>query len=710
MAAKTLFIVESPAKARKISKFLGKDYIVEASGGHVSDLSTDGKNNLGVDIENNFKPKYVIIPDKKDRIRVLIKCASQASHIMLAADNDREGEAIAFHLAEILKKTKLPVSRVTFQQITKDAVLKGIKNARDLDKDLYDAQQARRVLDRIVGFSVSPFLIKKFGPNLSAGRVQSVAVRLVVDREREIEAFVPEEYWSITAALAKKSSKEGFIAKYAKKVTDSKTAAKVKKDLDGDSYSVKSVTQQEVKQKPHPPLITSSLASFAAGKYKFSAAKTMKAAQSLYEAGLITYIRTDSVRCDPDAISACRQWLDSNNYDKPAKPNAYATKKAAQDAHEAIRPTDIENTPKNVYLSGDEQKVYTLVWEKFVASQMNPALYDATAVVVESSSGHELKANGRVLKYKGWLEIMDDLDGKKDNALPNLAKGDDLDLIPPKVKSAKKATKPPPRFTERRLIEELEKRGIGRPSTYAAIMSKITARNYVERKSNAFIPTDRGKKVIDSLVDFFEFMKYEYTASMETQLDKIAEGSLGYVKMLTGFYNPFKVQLKKAYSSNNKDYGFRCDKCGNDTPMYLQHGKFGFYLSCANYRDGCKNSISVEMKGDKPVIKNTRGEIDDDVKCPNCKSGMVKMDGQFGPFYSCSEYPVCRGKRKVPYGKKCPECKDELYATIWQGDSLLFCMGYSKGCRYREPLKENLANPKRLVKKTIPKQIKKMLK
>jgi DNA topoisomerase-1 len=495
-------------------------------------------------------------------------------------------------------------------------------------------------------------------------------------------------------------------------VTDSKIAKKIKADLDADSFIIKDVKQQEQKQKPSPPFITSSLTSAAAGKYKFSAAKTMKAAQALYESGMITYIRTDSVRCDSESIDFCRQWLTENNHDIPQKPNIYSTKKTAQDAHEAIRPTDIELTPKNVYLSNDAQKVYTLIWERFVASQMTPAIYDSTVVIVESSSGHQLKVNGKVLKYKGWLDIMDDLGGKRDKnvVLPKLKCNDNVYLIPPKVKSNKRATKPPPRFTEQKLIDELEKKGIGRPSTYAAIMSKITARNYVERKTNVFSATDRGKEVIDILISFFDFMEYKYTADMELQLDKIAENKLKYVDMLTEFYDPFKKQLKRAYNSENKDYGFRCDKCKKDTPMYLRNGQYGFYLSCVNF-PACKYTISCDVVDDKPVIKKRRTKIIDDVRCPVCSSGMVlNTGGAFGPFYFCSEYPICKGKRKVPYGKKCPECNNELYATIYHGDSVLFCMGYPD-CRHSEKLKEKIPDPKKLVKSsTMPKRVRRALK
>lgn len=708
--SKILIIVESPAKAKKISKFLGPDYIVKASFGHVVDLATSGKGNYGVDTDNGFKPKYCVIPDKKDKIKLIINAAKNTKQILIASDPDREGEAIAWHLADLLEKTKVPIFRVSFNEITKKAVVKGVSNPGPLNKELYDAQQARRVLDRIVGFAVSPFLIKKFGPKLSAGRVQSVAVRMVVDKEREIERFEPEEYWNITAALAKiKNESDCFVAKYANKVTNEKTAKKIKGDLDGDTYKVLSLIEQEKLKKPYPPFITSSLASSVAGKYRFAASRTMKAAQSLYEAGHITYIRTDSTRCSDDSIKECRAWLKNNNYDVPTKPNIYSTKKAAQDAHEAIRPTDVSVTPKNLYLTDDEQKVYALIWERFVASQMNPAVYDSVSVSVESSSGHILKANGRTLKYKGWLEITSDLDrDDKDLKLPLLKKNDVLMLVPPKVKAEQKFTVPPSRYTEKTLIKVLEKKGIGRPSTYAAIMSKITHKNYVEKKANAFIPTDRGKQVVDNLIKYFDFMNYDYTAAMEGKLDKIADGKLAYVDMLTDFYSPFQKELKTAYMSDHKDYGINCDKCSSR--MILKHGKFGFFLSCIEYPQ-CKSSLNCDMVNDEPVIKPRFSvELIKGVECPNCKSGMVKRDGKFGPFYACSEYPRCKGTRKVPYGKKCVKCGGELYATIYNEDNVLFCMNYPD-CKHSESLPEGeLANPKKLTGKKLPKKISNLLK
>lgn len=706
---KTLIIVESPAKARKISKILGDKFVVKASYGHVVDLSTDGFGNLGVDIDNDFTPKYIVIPDQKDKVKAIIAAAKGVDQIYAAPDPDREGEAIAWHLAEILKNTKLPIFRVTFDEITQKGIMKGIKAPRNINIDLFNAQQARRVLDRIVGFSVSPFLIRKIGPKMSAGRVQSVAVRMVVDREREIEAFKPEEYWPISAQLAKSLKEESFSAKYINKVTNEKDALKIKSDLDNDKYKVFEVVEEQKPKKPNPPFITSSLASSAAGKYKFAAARTMKAAQALYEAGKITYIRTDSFRLSEDAVEECRLWLKENAYDIPDKSNIYATKKAAQDAHEAIRPTDVTLTPKNIFLPDDEQKIYTLVWERFVACQMNPALYDNVNVTIKTSSDYLLKANGRTLKYKGWLEIMGDIDNDdSDVKLPILKKNDELILVSPKVKTEQKFTKPPPRFTEKTLIKELERRDIGRPSTYATIMSKITQRSYVQKKSNTFFPTDCGKKIVDKLVDAFCFMDYNYTADMEKKLDKIACGKLGYVEMLNGFYIPFKEELKKAYSVDQKDYGFICDKC--KSKMVLRHSKFGFFLACSGYPK-CNRTLSVDMVGDKPILRGTlKPDLIDNIICPNCKSGMVKRDGKFGPFYACVEYPKCKGTKKVPYGKKCTECGHELYAAIYNNKNVLFCMNYPN-CKHKEDLSDGeVANPNMVASKKPPKKLKKMLK
>lgn len=712
LMTKTLLVVESPAKAKTLAKYLGPDYIIRASYGHIIDLVSGGKNGIGVDIENKFKPKYAVIPDKKDKLKAIIDAASQVQQIYLASDPDREGEAIAWHLADALQSTGKPIKRVLFKSLDKNPVLASIANPIELDSDLYDAQQARRVLDRIVGFLVSPFLMNSIGPSLSAGRVQSVAVRIIVDREREIENFKPEEYWNITSCLAKpKSLTESFIAKYANKVIDKITAEKIKKDLDTDTYLISELDEKEKKRNPYPPLITSSLATSAAGRYKFSAAKTMKAAQTLYEAGLITYMRTDSFRLSPESVEACRDWLKDHSHDLPATPNVYASKGNAQDAHEAIRPTDVNKLPQNVFLSEDEQKIYRLVWERFVASQMKPALYDTVSVAVKSSSGHLLKANGRVLKYKGWLDITGDFENEDEGEakLPILKKGDQLVLVPPKVKAEQKFTQPPPRYSEKTLIKELEKKGIGRPSTYVSIMSKITDRSYVAKKSDMLIATDLGKKVVDSLVKHFSFMEYKYTADMEEQLDQIADGKIDYVKMLSLFYSPFSIQLKDAYTSNRKDYGFVCEKCNKK--MELKHGRFGFFMACIDY-PGCKNTFSCEMIEEKPVRKMNAPEVVEGINCPKCSSGMIKKDGKFGPFYSCSTYPKCNGSGKVPFGKKCDKCNNELYATVFDGELKLACMGYPN-CKNIESLpkgtKMNWMDPKELNPVKLNKTVKKVL-
>jgi DNA topoisomerase-1 len=720
---KILVVVESPAKAKTISKYLGKEYVVRASAGHIFDLSTGGKHNFGIDIDKGFIPKYTVIPDKKDKLKAIMNAAKSASSVYLATDDDREGEAIAWHLAEALKSVKVPIKRIKFREITKKGISDALKNIGDLDRGLFDAQQARRVIDRIVGFSVSPLLIHKFGPKLSAGRVQSVAVRIVVDREREIEAFIPEEYWNITATLAKKKElDDSFVAKYSKKVTDEKTAKKIKADLDGDDYNIKSLDESERKRNPPPPLITSSLAKSAAVRYKFTTARTMKAAQSLYEAGMITYMRTDSYRCSGESIMSCRGWLSENGYDCPEKPNFYAVKKkgakntkkakaAAQDAHEAIRPTNVKVTPQNIYSSEDEQKVYRIVWERFVASQMLPALYDNVNAVIETTSGHQLKASGRTLKYAGWLEIAHDLEKESNNdvKLPKLKVGENVILVKPKVVADQKFTKPPPRYSEATLIDELKKQGIGRPSTFAAIMSKITSRNYVERKAGAFCPTDLGKKIVDDLVKYYSFMNINYTANMEQNLDKIADGDLKYLDMLNDFYEPFQGELRKSEMSSNTDYGFECPKCGGK--MVLNHGIYGYYLACYDYPKKCKGTISCNIVDDKPVPKESfKSEVVSGVSCPKCKSDMVKRDGKFGPFYACTKYPKCKGTRKAPYGKKCPQCGCDLYATLWKGKDVLFCMGYPS-CKYSEDLpKGTIADPKKFAKKKkISKKIRKII-
>lgn len=684
MSNKYLVVVESPSKIKTIQKYLGAEYIIRASFGHVMDLKTSDKNKLGVDLENGFKPIYGILTEKKDKIKAIVEAAKGVDCIMLATDADREGESISWNIAEILK-TKIPIKRVLFNEITKKGIMEGISNPKELDKNLFAAQQARRVLDRLVGFMVSPYLMNHFGPNLSAGRVQSVAIRMVVDREREIEQFKPEEYWNIVATLAKPTQlSEMFIAKYANKITNKVDGEKIKKDLESDSFKILEVISEEKKKSPPPPLETATLQQAAALRFNFPSSKTMKLAQALYEAGLITYMRTDSLRISPEAINAARSWLGSQGYQIPDKPNYYASKDA-QDAHEAIRPTNIEALADKIGLSQDETKIYKLIWERFVACQMLPAVFDTVAVTVQSSSNHLLKANGKVLKFKGWMEIIQDLEKieEDDIRLPKLIENEEVVLVPPRVKAEQKFTQPPSRYKEHSLIKELKKRGIGRPSTYAAIMAKITDRNYVEKKKDVFYPTDLGKKVVDSLVNFFDFMQYKYTAEIEEKLDLIADGKLSYLDMMNNFFPGFKDQLKTAYQSHQKDYGFKCEKC--DKPMLLKHGKYGYYLACAN-RPDCTNTKSCDIVNDVPVIRNSFAKpLVEGISCPKCEAGMIAKDGKFGRFYACSKYPKCSGSRKMPFGKKCDKCGNEMYATVFSGETKLACMGYPN-CRNIENL------------------------
>ena len=713
----TLLIVESPGKLKTLSKILGDDYIVRASFGHIMELAPNGKNKFGIDIENGFKLKYGLIPEKKDKVKAIIDSTYNVKEILVASDPDREGEAISFHLKDCLESAGVPIKRVVFNEITKAAVLKAIANPINFNSNLYDAQQARRALDRLVGFMCSPWLIKTIGPNLSAGRVQSVAVRLVIDREDEIKSFQPEEYWNIFATLAKsKSLSEKFDAKFIKKVTNKIDAEKIKSELEADDFIVTSVEAKEKKRNPFPPLTTSKLQQVASGRYGIPIAGIMAAAQSLYEAGLITYMRTDSVRSSPESITEVRSWLAENKHKVPLKPNSYASKDSAQDAHEAIRPTYIEKTPDEMSLSGDQQKVYRVIWERFVASQMEPALYDTLSILIKTSSGHELKASGRTLKYAGWLSVATDQvsvksEDEDDIQLPLLKNGDNLNLVSPKITLDQKFTQPPPRYGEAILVKELEKRGIGRPSTYASIVETIKNRGYVELKNKVYHGTDVGKQVIDKLTKYFKFLEYDYTANMEQQLDIIAEGKLKYVDMLSTFFDTFQKELKTAYNDLNdaSRTDILCSKC-QKSKMLIKHGQYGYYLSCSD--TDCKNNISCEVVDGKPVIKQNK-QVEPGISCPKCSGDMTKKDGKFGPYYACLDFS-CGGKGKVPYGKKCPKCNEELFLTLYGDDSVLFCMGYAKtGCNYKEnlPPQKQIANPKNYnTGDGLPKNIKRILK
>lgn len=691
---KILIVMESNKKSKEVQKYLGDSYIVRACQGHIADLSSTPQNRLGVDISNGFKPIYAPILAKQDKVDAIIDVAKSVKEILLAPDPDREGESISFHLAKVLENiTKVPIRRVKFKEITKAGIKAGIANPLELDKNMYDAQQARRVLDRLVGFMVSPFLMDMIGPSLSAGRVQSVTLRMIVDREREIENFKPDEYWSISAVLANEAKlADKFVTRYAGiKVTNKEDALKIKTALDKDTYSVIEVVAEEKIKKPFPPLETATLQQSASRRYKMSTKKTMEIAQSLYESGIITYHRVDSIHSSPEAVGELRDWLKQNGHDVPDKATLYIPKGSnVQGAHEAIRPTDIKNLPAKANLTDDEKKVYLLIWERFVASQMKPALFDTVAATVKSSSGYLLKANGRTLKYKGWLTILDIKDDEEEGKLPPLKKGDVVVLVPPKIKAEQKFTQPPSRYKDYSLVEELKSRGIGRPSTYATILTKVTDRGYVEKNKESYYATDLGKKVADILIKFFDFMEYKYTSDMESQLDKIAEGNLSYLEMLNSFFPKFKEQLKKASSANEKNYGIDCWICKN--PMRLKHGKFGYYMACSEYPAKCKATFSCEIVDGLPVKKDNRSILIEGVLCPKCSNGMTKRDGKFGPFYACL-IPSCRGTRKIPFGKKCSDCGGELYITIYHEENVLFCMNYPN-CFHKEKMDRIIPDPK----------------
>lgn len=579
-----LIIVESPAKAKSIQNYAGKDYKVVACKGHITDLAKGGSHGLGVDVDNNFKPKYFIIDDQIATLEMLMDEAGKCDEILMASDPDREGEAIAWHLCSRLEDLRKPMSRIEIHEITKKGVAEALKKSRAVNLPLFKSQEARRILDRLVGFMASPFLMNFFGKNLSAGRVQSVVARMIVDKEREIESFKPEEYWVIQANLAN-SSQMSFTAKYDKRITNGIDAATVKAILEGNNYDAKyivsDVDASEEKKKPNPPLITAKLQQIMSKQHSMSPDRTMKAAQSLYENGYITYMRTDSIRISDEALKDARSYLKDNGYSIPKTANVFKNKDAAQDAHECIRPTDLTLTPDTPQLLGDEKSVYDVIWRYFLASQMSPAIYNTLKVSVslKDDSNHTLKASGKSLKSEGFLKILGPVDQSKID-IPNLVKGEELSLFGKyPVSSEQKFTQPPARYSEAHLIETLEKKNIGRPATYAELLSKISVRNYVEKHGNVFHPTDLGKTITDELVKFFSFMEYDYTAEMEEKLDLIATGKIDQVSMLKEFFDPFKNELNKAYALHGSE---TCDKC--KSPMTIRNTKAGEkFWGCSAY-------------------------------------------------------------------------------------------------------------------------------
>jgi len=663
--ADSLVIVESPAKAKTIGKYLGSKFIVKASMGHIRDLP---KSQIGVEIENEFQPKYITIRGKGNVLKELKDASKKVKKVYLAADPDREGEAIAWHLAHYLELDERDECRVVFNEITKQAVKDAFKTPRPIDMDLVNAQQARRVLDRLVGYKISPLLWKKVKKGLSAGRVQSVAVKLVIDRENEINAFIPEEYWSITAHLLKGAA--AFEAKFyslhgdKKELKNEQDVKEVLEAIGGASFIVGDVKEKERQRNPSPPFITSSLQQEAARKLNFRASKTMQVAQQLYEGvdlgnegtvGLITYMRTDSTRISPVAQEETLAYI-AQKYGQtyvPESPRIYLKKNAnTQDAHEAIRPTSVLREPDSVkaYLSRDQLRLYKLVWERYVASQMASAVLDTMTVDLNAGSV-QFRANGSKLKFPGFMKIYvegnDDGQADEERLLPPLSAGERVETS--QIDPKQHFTQPPPRYTEARLVRTLEELGIGRPSTYAPTLETIQKRNYVAIEEKKFVPTELGELIIQLMEEFFpEILDAEFTAHMEDDLDHVEEGKENWVQVIGEFYKSFEKRLTVA-EEEMKEVEIRdepsdetCDKCGK--PMVYKMGRFGKFLACSGFPD-CRNT--------KPIVKDTG------VGCPKCGKGQVveRRSKKGRLFYGCDRYPECDYVSwDKPVAQACPDC------------------------------------------------------
>ena len=763
--SKSLVIVESPAKAKTIEKYLGKGFEVLASVGHIMDLP---KNDIGVELENRtFEPTLIVSPGKEKVVAQLKRAAAKADEIFLAPDPDREGEAIAYHLALQLgttAKERKKIRRVTFNEITKKAVQEAFKHARDLDQNLVDSQQTRRILDRLVGYQISPLLWDKVRRGLSAGRVQTVAVRLIVEREREIGAFQPVENWTLDALLhpdkeADKSFKARFVGIDGEAVRVANGQDKDGKDqfisnalpdeasmkavvaaLDRAQWSLVSVQSTEKQRRPSAPFITSQLQRDAASKLGFNVRRTMGVAQRLYEGievgaegttGLITYMRTDSPRIAPEAIAVAREWIGKQLGAQylPASPNVYKGKKAAQDAHEAIRPTDASRTPESIarYLTEEQLKLYRLIWQRFVASQMMPAVFDVTtakiaAVSSQTGKSYDFRASGSVTRFDGFLKVYEVLEDKKDDddesssKLPNLDNVKKLELE--KLEHEQHFTQPPPRYNEASLVKVLEERGIGRPSTYASIINTIQDREYATKISGRFYPTEIGMVVCDLLVESFPYIfDVAYTAKLEEELDEIEEGNEKWTTLLNGFYSYFEGELKDA-GKNMRDIkrmekktDEKCDLCGS--PLLLKWGKFGSFYACSAYNKKDKSSCTFtkENTAAKPDMNTPEGQeaTETEEYCDNCGRVMVLRRGPFGMFMSCpgfNEDPPCKTFRKLsskqqqkvaapkPTGEDCPQCGKPLVLRQGSYGEFVSCSGYPK-CKYvKQNLIEGLKCPK----------------
>jgi len=752
--AKNLVIVESPAKAKTINKFIGKDYVVKASVGHVRDLP---KSEIGVD-EDTFVPKYEILEGKEKVVSELKAAAKKADHIYIASDPDREGEAIGWHVMSLLGKDSVKVRRVLFHEITKNAVRKAIANPGEIDMNKVNAQQARRVLDRLVGYKLSPLLWDKVRRGLSAGRVQSVAMKMITDREDEIKAFKSEEYWTFGAKLAA-TAPPPFVAKLTKidgkkaDIDNETSARQIEAALKSGAFTVATIVRKEKKQSAAPPFITSTLQRTAYNRFKYPVKRTMQIAQKLYEGkelgsfglvGLITYMRTDSVRISDDAITEVRQYIGTKYGEDilPEKPNVYRVKKAAQaqEAHEAIRPTSLEFDPDAIkdHLTREEYNIYKLIWDRFVGSQMKPALFDVTDVDIQNGA-YTLRASGEVLKFAGFLAIFQDAredeeEEKPENekALPAMNEGESLKLLD--LDTKQNFTQPPPRYTEATLVKALEENGIGRPSTYGQILTTIQARDYTYKHDGKFHPTQLGMLVTKLLIQSFgDIIDEKYTARLEQELDDVEEGKVEWTALMREFSGKFNEDLERAgkemveVKRAGVETDEKCENCG--APMVIKFGRFGEFLACTNYPE-CKTTkemakgaaAEAEAEGEQiicdkcgkpmqlkrsrfgqfyactgyPDCKNTKDPrllkanipTEPQPPCENCGKEMVLKSGRYGPFYSCSGYPDCKTIRKIgggkstppkPTGVKCPTCGEgELVERRSRRGIFYSCSRYPK--------------------------------
>lgn len=710
---RTLVIVESPAKAKSIGKFLGRKFMVKASMGHIRDLP---KSKFGVDVEKGFSPRYINIRGKGDIIKELKAAVKKSDRVLLASDPDREGEAIAWHLQQLLDIGDEAPCRIEFNEITKQAIQNAVKNPRPVDYKRVEAQQARRILDRIVGYNLSPLLWKKVKKGLSAGRVQSVAVRLIVDREEEIQAFVQEEYWTLLAKLAK-GPKGAFEARLHK-IGDEKADIKSREEIDsilaalaGVEYIVAGVTQREKQRQPAPPFITSTLQQEAYRHLNYTARKTMMLAQQLYEGielgkegpvGLLTYIRSDSTRVSPAAQEEAREFIKGRYGEKfvPPSPRNFAVKKKAQDAHEAIRPTQVTREPEVVrqFLSPEQHKLYKLIWSRFLASQMSAAVIDTTGVDIKAA-GHLFRATGSVIKFNGFMQVYtesrDEADGEQDGEklLPQMAQGDVLKLIG-ELLPKQHFTQPPPRYSDATLVKALEEKGIGRPSTYAPIAETIQKRGYVQREKKQFYPTELGIVVVHLLKEYFkDIIDIEFTAAMEERLDNIEEGEENWVSVLENFHGPFIETLDKA----EKEIGSLqvadevteevCENCGRN--MVIKMGRYGKFLACPGFPE-CRNT--------RPLLEPTG------VSCPHCQGELVLRRSKKGrTFYGCSKYPECSFVVwDRPSQEKCPLCNGLMVVKNVKGQETTRCV--NPDCQGAEKTAPREAGEAQPAKKSAPKK------